>query len=90
MWPYNQLLLTGDRAKDETFLDVVKDTLWELGMGDEVEVRKRQMNPVFVVARSAAEFQRRRQWVWLGCVQPERCNETTLWGKARSQVQRIP
>jgi len=57
MWPYNQLLLTGDRAKDETFLDVVKDALWELGMGDEVEVRKRQMDPV--------------------------------WGKARSQVQRI-
>ncbi|PMD26740.1 hypothetical protein NA56DRAFT_654528 [Hyaloscypha hepaticicola] len=87
--PHTQLLLTGDCAKDEEFLEVLKDALWDLGLGDEVEVRRKQMDSVFVVARGVAEFQRRRQRGWLGCVLPKGCNETTLWEKARSQVQRV-
>ena len=87
--PYTQLLLTGDCAKDEMFLEVVKDALWDLGVGDGVDMRMEKMDPVFVVARGVAEFQRRRQRGWLGCVLPKWCNEATLWGKARSQVQRV-
>jgi hypothetical protein len=87
--PYTHLLLTGDHAKDEKFLEVVKGALWDLGFGDGVEVSKKQMDEVFVVARGVAEFQRRRQQGWLDCVQPKHCNETTLWGKARSKAQRV-
>lgn len=89
MRPYTQLLLTGSYVEDETFLEVGKNALWDLGMGEELEVGKRQMDPVFVVARGVAELQRRRQRGWLGCVLLKRCNETTLWGKARSQVQQV-
>lgn len=81
--PYTQLLLTGDRAKDEEFLEVLKNALWDLELGDEVEARREQMDSVFVVARGVAEFQRRRQRGWLGCVQPNRCDKTTLWGGKR-------
>jgi hypothetical protein len=67
----------------------VKDALWGLGLGDEVEVRRGKMDAVFLVARGVAEFQRRRQRGWLGCVLPKCCNETTFWGKARAEVQRV-
>lgn len=87
--PYNQLLLTGSCAKDETFLEVVKDALWDLGLGGEVKGSREQMDPVFVVARGVAELQRRRQRGWLGCMLPKRCNETTIWEKLRFQIQRV-
>jgi len=87
--PYTQLLLTGDRAEDETFLEVLKDALSDFGLRDEVEISKSQRDFKFVVARGVAEFQRRRQRGWFHCVQPKHCNETTLWGKARSKAQRV-
>lgn len=86
---YTQLLLTGDRSEDKTFLEVVKDALCGSELGDQVEVSKKKMDLIFVVARGAAEFQRRWQRGWLGCVQPKHCGETTIWGKARSKVQRV-
>jgi hypothetical protein len=87
--PYSRLLLTGDRAKDETFLQSVEDAFWDMGLGDLVEGRRRDMDSGFLVARGVAEFQRKRQRGWLGCVQQKYCNEITFWGKARSKVQHL-
>lgn len=87
--PYTQLLLTGDRAEDENFLEVIKDAFWDLDLGAQVEANKKQIDLMFVVARGAAELQRRRQQGWLNCVQPKCCNETTVWGKARSKALRV-
>jgi hypothetical protein len=52
--------------------------LWNSELRDKVN---NKMDPKYVVARGAAEFQRRRQRGWLDCMQTKYCKETTTWGK---------
>lgn len=73
--PYTQLLLTGDRANDETFLDVVRDALRGSGVPNTLSMSQAQMNLTFVPSRGVAEFQQRRQQGWLKCVQPKHCSQ---------------
>jgi hypothetical protein len=84
---YTQLLLTGDRANDEKFLEVVKDALGGSKLVEPLETNK--MDLTYVVASGAAVFQRRRQCGWLGCVQPKHCGETTLWEKVAARAQHV-
>ena len=84
--PYTQLLLTGERAADENFLEVLKDAFSGSNLGNQVEARREEMDLTFVVARGAAELQRRRQQGWLGCVQPMYCSESTLLEKATAKA----
>lgn len=85
--PFSRLLLTGDCAKDPRFLKVVKDALRGSQLADQVEVRNKEIDLTFAVARGAAEFQRRRQQGWLDCVQPKYCSEDTFWRKAAARAQ---
>ncbi|KUJ17711.1 uncharacterized protein LY89DRAFT_718352 [Mollisia scopiformis] len=82
---FTQLLLSGERAGDEDFLETVKDALWDA----EVEVREQDIDFRFVVARGAAEMQWRRQRGWLDCVQPKYCREKTVWGRLIGRFWRM-
>lgn len=84
--PFTQLLLTGDRAKDEKFLKVLKDALTNTDLASIVEVRNAQMDLTFVAARGAAMLQWRRQRGWLDCVQREFCSETTMLGYVKVRI----
>jgi hypothetical protein len=87
--PYTKILLTGDCAGDEKFLEILRDIFGGSMMVEPVDVRK-TIDFKFVAARGAAEFQRRRQRGWLNCVQPKRCGEpTSILGKMRDQAQRV-
>lgn len=88
-WPYSQLLLTGEAANDEKFLEVIKDALGDSKLASWVNTVRLGMDFKYVVARGAAEFQRRRQLGRLDCVQPEYCNEPTFWGKSTARVKEV-
>lgn len=85
--PYTQLLLTGERAADENFLDVLKDAFRGSNLVYQVEARRKEMDLTFVVARGAAELQRRRQQGWLGCMQPMHCSESAFLEKATTKAK---
>lgn len=80
--PYTKLLVTGEAANDESFLEILREALWDDELKDQIDSG---MNPRFVVARGAAEFQRRRQRGWLDCVQTNYCKQTTIWGKVKAR-----
>lgn len=86
--PYDRLLLTGERANDEKFLKVVKDGLSGIRAGERLPAVTADalVDPLFVVARGTAEFQRRWQQGWFECVQPRGCRST---GVKYSQEQGI-
>ncbi len=88
--PYTQLLLTGDCANDEKFLEVVRDVLSGSGVADQVKSSQTQMNLMFVASRGAAEFQRRRQRGWLNCLQPKHCSRDIDQGKAGDKGEQAP
>ena len=78
--PYTQLLLTGERAEDERLLEVVQNALWGFVLANKFQAGKTQVDSTFGVARGAADFQRKRQQGWLGCVQPQYCEGSSSMG----------
>jgi hypothetical protein len=79
-----QLLLAGDRSKDEKFLWVLRDALAEIhgpGSREKFLLESSQLNtsniirPVFSTARGAATYARRRQEVPFDCKEPKHCEE---------------
>jgi hypothetical protein len=71
--PYTRLLLTGDRAEDKKFREVVKDALRNPGITNHEQADDSRADLIFAVARGAAEFQWRRQRGWLDCAEPQQC-----------------
>lgn len=70
--PYTQLLLTGECARDDKFLTIVKDVL-SMVDGKQFKIGQSDVDPQYVIARGVAEFTKRRQEGWLECVQSKKC-----------------
>jgi hypothetical protein len=77
--PYTQLLLTGECARDDKFLTIVKDVL-SMVDGKQFKIGRSDVDPQYVIARGVAEFTKRRQEGWLECVQSKKCQKQSQRG----------
>ncbi|KAF8532790.1 hypothetical protein BDD12DRAFT_810696 [Trichophaea hybrida] len=79
------LVLLGDKAMEERFLAAVKDALKEFvvteGEDAIMQVKKNDVDTVFIAARGTAELAKRNQESAKGCVEPEYCHHRGDDGK---------